>query len=234
MEGPVVCLKKRFAPPKLQVRFGWAALSRRPPMASPPGIVMSSTGSPSLHRFVPRRALETTAFGYEVIAKHKRIDQCISTVQWIDCWCPDAAQFILVDAPDDLGSDTCQGLIHAIDESHLRPKIRLVCNAGSLADAELVAILHRHEIGFLLVNGGPSELSALAEKGILGVRVDAEGDRSGRYDWKSIRCSATREGGSRSRPSLDCKPDSIAGRRAQPTCDRIRLCVAQRRGLHSN
>jgi hypothetical protein len=160
-------------------------------MASPPGIVMSSTGSPSLHRFVPRRALETTAFGYEVIAKHKRIDQCISTVQWIDCWCPDAAQFILVDAPDDLGSDTCQGLIHAIDESHLRPKIRLVCNAGSLADAELLAILHRHEIGFLLVNGGPSELSALAEKGILGVRVDAKatpraGTTGNRFDARQL------------------------------------------------
>jgi hypothetical protein len=135
---------------------------------------MSLTVAPSLHRFVPRRALETTAFGYEVIARNHCVDDCIATVQWIDCWCPDAAQFILVEASEDLRSDTCQGLIDAIGESHLRPKIRLVCSVRSLADAELLAILHRHEIGFLLLSDAHSELGPLAEKGILGVRVDAK------------------------------------------------------------
>jgi hypothetical protein len=135
---------------------------------------MSLTVTPSLHRFVPRRALETTAFGYEVIARNQCLGDCIATVQWIDCWCPDAAQFILVEASADLRSDTCQGLVDAIGESQFRSKIRLVCNLQTLADAELLAILHRHEIGFLLLDGAQGELGPLAEKGILGVRVDAK------------------------------------------------------------
>lgn len=173
-DGAVVCLKKRVDAPKLQMRSGLARLRCRPCRATPFGNVMSLTVAPSLHRFVPRRALETTAFGYEVIARNHCLDDCIATVRWIDCWCPDAAQFILVEASDDLRSDTCQGLIRAIGESHLRPKIRLVCNVPSLADEELLAILHRHDIGFLLVDDDHNELGPLAEKGILGVRVDAK------------------------------------------------------------
>ncbi len=135
---------------------------------------MSLTVAPSLHRFVPRRALETTAFGYEVIARSRHVDDCIATVQWADCWCPDAAQFILVRASDDLNVETCQRLIHVIDDSHLRPKIRLVCRSHSLVDQELVSILHRKEIGFLLETGDRNEMKSLAETGILGVLVDAK------------------------------------------------------------
>jgi len=135
---------------------------------------MSLTAEPSLHRFTPRRALETTAFGYEVIASNRCLDDCIATVQWIDCWCPDAAQFILVEASSDLGAKNCQDLVRSIDDSHLRHKIRLVCRAESLADEQLLAILHRHEIGFLLVSSNVSELKPLAAKGILGVRADTK------------------------------------------------------------
>ena len=134
---------------------------------------MSLTVGPSLHRFVPRRAHETTAFGYEVIARSQGVDDCIAVVQWADCWCPDAAQFILVQASDDLGAATCESLIHAIDDSHLRPKIRLVCRSQSLADDDLIAILHRKEIGFLLETESREEIESLAETGILGVRVNA-------------------------------------------------------------
>jgi EAL domain-containing protein (putative c-di-GMP-specific phosphodiesterase class I) len=152
---------------------------------------MSPPVAPSLHRFVPRRALETTAFGYEVIARNQCLDDCIATVQWIDCWCPDAAQFILVEASDDLRSETCGDLIRAIGESHLRPKIRLVCSAHSLIDAKLLAILRRRDIGFLLLDDGHSELEPLAQKGILGVRVDARtilrlGTGDDRFDARQL------------------------------------------------
>lgn len=135
---------------------------------------MPPTVAPSLHRFVPRRALETTAFGYEVIVRSKNVDDCIVAVRWADCWCPDAAQFILVRAADDLSVETCERLIRVIDDSHLRPKIRLVCRSHSLVDEELVSILHRKEIGFLLETDDRNEMEALAETGILGVRVDAK------------------------------------------------------------
>jgi hypothetical protein len=134
---------------------------------------MSLTAAPSLHRFIPRRALETTAFGYEVIAANHCVDECVRTVHWIDCWCPDAAQFILVEASDDLGANTCHTLIRAICESHLRAKIRLVCRAANLADEQLVASLHRQGIGFLLVRSDQSSLKSWTDKGILGIRVDA-------------------------------------------------------------
>ena len=101
------------------------------------------------------------------------VDDCIATVQWIDCWCPDAAQFILVEASADLRFDTCDGLVRAIGESHLRPKIRLLCKVPSLDDAKLMAILHRHEIGFLCSADEQCEFGPLAERGILGVRADA-------------------------------------------------------------
>ena len=81
----------------------------------------------------PRRALETTAFGYEVIASSRCMDDCVATVHWIDCWCPDAAQFILVEVSSDLCAKNCQDLVRSIDDSHLRHKIRLVCRAESLS-----------------------------------------------------------------------------------------------------
>jgi len=134
---------------------------------------MSLTAARALHRFVPRRALETTAFGYEVIAQCQGVDDCVATVQWADCWCPDAAQFILVQACDDLRAETCQSLICAIGDSHLRPKIRLVCKAQSLADEDLLSILRRNEIGFLLMTDDRSRMESVAGTGILGVCVDA-------------------------------------------------------------
>jgi len=99
---------------------------------------------------------------------------CIETLHWVDCWCPDAAQFILVEASSDLRSNTCHDLVRAINNSHFRPKVRLVCRATSLADGELLAIFHRQDIGFLLAIDGQSELRPLAEKGILAVRVDGD------------------------------------------------------------
>jgi len=136
--------------------------------------VNSLTVAPSLHRLVPRRALETTAFGYEVIAANHCVDDCIETVRWVDCWCPDAAQFVLIDACDDLRAGNCQQLIQAFRESHLYSKMRLVCGASILGDDELLAILHHHDIGFLLASYEQDDLEALAHKGILGVRIDAE------------------------------------------------------------
>lgn len=135
---------------------------------------MSLTVAPSLHRFVPRRALETTGFGYEVFARSDGLEDCIATVRWADCWCPDAAQFILVRASDDLSAGSAHSLIRAIDDSHLRPKFRLVCRSKSLADGDLIAILHRNEIGFLLETEDRDEVESLAETGILGVRIDAK------------------------------------------------------------
>jgi len=136
--------------------------------------VNSLTVAPSLHRLVPRRALETTAFGYEVIARNHCVDDCIETVRWVDCWCPDAAQFVLIDACDDLRGGNCHHLIQAFRESHLHPKMRLVCGASMLGDEELVAILHHHDIGFLLASYEQDDLEGLAHKGILGVRIEAE------------------------------------------------------------
>ena len=135
---------------------------------------MPLTVSPSLHRFVPRRALETTAYGYEVVARSECLSDCISTVQWIDCWCPDAAQFILVEASEDLATTTCGPLIEAISDTHLHRKIRLVCSAESLRDLPLVDELHRHDIGFLLRADITCDLERLAQRGILGVWVGGE------------------------------------------------------------
>lgn len=134
---------------------------------------MSSTTSPSLHRFVPRHALETTAYGYEVISRPGTVEDCVQTVHWIDCWCPDAAQFVLLEASNDLSTATCSTLLGAIDESHLGPKIRLVCKASSFADDALLDMLRERNLGLLLEHDGEVDLERFTEKGILGVRLGA-------------------------------------------------------------
>ena len=134
---------------------------------------MSSTTSPSLHRFVPRRALETTAYGYEVISRPGTVEDCVQTVHWIDCWCPDAAQFVLLEASNDLSTATCSTLLDAIDDSHLAQKIRLVCNASSFADDALLDMLHKRNLGLLLEHDDEVDLERFTEKGILGVRLGA-------------------------------------------------------------
>jgi hypothetical protein len=135
---------------------------------------MSSTTSPSLHRFVPRRALETTAYGYEVVSQPVTVEECVQTVHWIDCWCPDAVQFVLMEASNDLSPSTCSALLEAIDRSHLAQKIRLVCKASSLADDALLDILRERNLGLLLDHDDDVDLQRLTEKGILGIRLGAE------------------------------------------------------------
>ena len=132
---------------------------------------MSSTTSPSLHRFVPRRALETTAYGYEVISRPGTVEECVQTVHWIDCWCPDAAQFVLLEASNDLSTATCSTLLDAIDDSHLGRKIRLVCKASSFADDALLDMLRERNLGLLLEHDDEVDLERFTEKGILGVRL---------------------------------------------------------------
>ena len=136
--------------------------------------VMSLTAAPVLHRLIPRRTQETTAFGYEVVARNESVDDCVGTVQWIDCWCPDAAQFILVSASPDLNAASARSVVRAIGESHLRPKIFLVCRPNALEDPKLLEILRRQAIGCLLATGDPGELATHAAKGILGVHVSAD------------------------------------------------------------
>ena len=184
----VVSLKNCVHVPKLVACRRPERICHRQWLDTSFGSVMSLTVAPSLHRFVPRRALETTSFGYEVVASVQCVDDCVATVQWIDCWCPDAAQFILVEASTDLRADTCDALVRAIGESHLRPKIRLVCKFPSLDDTELLAILHRYEIGFLFSADEQREFGPLAERGILGVCADAATAlRSGK---KGSQCGA--------------------------------------------
>jgi len=134
---------------------------------------MPLTATPVLHRLAARRALETTAFGYEVVAESRRLADCVRTLQWIDCWCPDTAQFILVEVSSDLTASTCAGVLWAITESHLQHKIRLICSAGMLNDSELLKVLHDHEIGFVLASTDESELAWSAGKGALGVHMKA-------------------------------------------------------------
>ena len=134
---------------------------------------MSSTTSPSLHRFVPRRALETTAYGYEVISPHGTVVECVETVHWIDCWCPDAAQFVLLEASNDLSTATCSTLLDAIDDSHLGQKIRLVCKAFTFDDDALLGMLHERNLGLLLDHDDQVDLERFTEKGIVGVRLGA-------------------------------------------------------------
>ena len=136
--------------------------------------VMSLSAAPVLHRLIARRMLQTTAFGYEVVARSESVDDLARTVQWIDCWCPDVAQFILVGASQDLNAASSRRVVRAISESHLRPKIHLVCTANTLEDSELLEILRKQAIGFLLATGDPSELAAEAAKGIVGVHVSAD------------------------------------------------------------
>lgn len=116
--------------------------------------------------------METTAFGYEVVAPNRSLGECVATVQWADCWCSDAAQFVLVQASDDLTALTGRDLIHAFGDSHLRFKLQLVCKARILEDDQLLTILRSNGIGILLQTDDRGEIESMATKGILGVRVD--------------------------------------------------------------
>ena len=135
---------------------------------------MSSAASPSLHRLQPRRALETTAYGYEVIARTATTDDCVRHVRWIDCWCPDAAQFVLLDASPDLSTGSCHALFEAIGAAHLGRRIRLVCSAATLADDGLVEQLVDRDIGVLLAVGDDAlavDACGLIDRGVLGLRL---------------------------------------------------------------
>ena len=99
--------------------------------------------------------------------------ECIENVRWIDCWCPDAAQFILLDASADLSASNSAGLRETIGASHLGERIRLVCGANTLADDGLVEALDHHGVGVLL-HVDPAtmvDVQWLAGSGILGLRL---------------------------------------------------------------
>ena len=133
---------------------------------------MTPTKLCSLHRFVPRSASEMTDFGYEVLANGDA--DCVTTLNWAECWCPDAARFVLIDAPADLTAETAGDLISAISDSHLGRKIRLVCDAKTLADDELISLLRRYDIGYLLGVETAGDVQTVALKGAIGVRLGAE------------------------------------------------------------
>jgi hypothetical protein len=142
------------------------------PRSFPCKNVMSATQCPSLHRFTPRCALETTSYGYEVLAPAGNVSDCVKTVRWIDCWCPDAAQFILIEASSDFSLQSCSGLLAVIDDSHLAPKLRLVCNAPALFDQGLIDAFNCRGIGLLAADPNVADLERLADRGIVGVRLN--------------------------------------------------------------
>lgn len=131
----------------------------------------SSTLSPSLHRFAARSDFETTAYGYEVIASPANLSECVQVVAWIDCWCPDAAQFILFDAFPGISLRNCLPLLAAIDESHLGPKLRLVLPKSIVCEPELLQALNCRGVGLLAADPDVADLVRLTQSGIIGIRV---------------------------------------------------------------
>lgn len=133
----------------------------------------SSTLSPSLHRFAARSDFETTAYGYEVIASPANVSECVQVAAWIDCWCPDAAQFILFEAFPGISLRNCSPLLAAIDESHLGPKLRLVLPKSVVCEPELFQALNGRGVGLLAADPDVADLVQLTQSGIVGIRVGA-------------------------------------------------------------
>lgn len=135
--------------------------------------VTSSTLAPSLHRFAARSDFETIAYGYEVIASPANLSECVQVVAWIDCWCPDAAQFILFEAFPGISLRSCSPLLAAIDESHLGPKLRLVLPKSTVCEPELSQALNSRGVGLLAADPDVADLVRLTQSGIVGIRVGA-------------------------------------------------------------
>ncbi len=131
----------------------------------------SSTLSPSLHRFAARSDFETTAYGYEVIASPANVSECVQVAAWIDCWCPDAAQFILFEAFPGISLRNCSPLLAAIDESHLGPKLRLVLPKSVICEPGLFEALDSRGVGLLAADPDAADLAQLTQRGIVGIRV---------------------------------------------------------------
>jgi hypothetical protein len=136
-------------------------------------IVNAATPLPSLHRFVPRNAFETTSYGYEVIARVADLEDCLSTVHWIDCWCPDAAQFILLETPKDLSLHNSAAFFDAIERSHFAPKLRLICPSSVFEDVGLVEEFSKRQLGMLADEEALAHLEERTAAGVLGIRCNA-------------------------------------------------------------
>lgn len=108
-------------------------------------------------------------------------------MHWIDCWCPDAARFVLVEGSTDLSTANCHRLLDAIDDSHLCQRIRLVCKASTFADDALLDMLRGRNLGLLLEHDGEVDLERFTEQGILGVRLGAVTLRGSEQRSQTIR-----------------------------------------------
>lgn len=127
--------------------------------------------SPTLHRFVSRPSIGRSSYGYEIAKGHATVIDALATIAWIDCWCPDAAQFVLMDAPAGLCVGNSARLVDAIVRSDFSSKLRLVCGAAVLADRPLVSRLAERGIGLLLDSVVDADLQQIARLGIVGIRL---------------------------------------------------------------
>ena len=134
---------------------------------------MSATASVSLHRLRASRELRAFEFGYEVITPGISLESSLATIEWIDNWCPDAAQFVILDTPRGMSFSACRTLLDATEQSQFSDRLRFACRSAFLSEHLLVRLLVDNGIRLLLDAPMVVSLERATERGIVGVRIGA-------------------------------------------------------------
>ncbi len=133
---------------------------------------MSATIWPTLHRFVPSASSELSGYGYELLTAPTTIDEALYAIDWIDCWCPDAARFVLVDAPAEMDAQNCGRLLSAIDESPFQARLHFVCDHDTLAELSSPRQATSHAFSLVIDANPETDIESACQRGALAIRLN--------------------------------------------------------------